>query len=122
MDALPGVWRRYPRWQAVLQGLRRVIGRVVLIVRRRASSLAADYLLTAERQPEPRRLQRPPPTAADGTVAAAPQATLDAALGSHISAPSTELRHVSVLLCDLVDFTPFSEKHDITPPSSRARG
>ena len=52
------------------------------------------------------------PTAADGTVAAAPQATFDAALGSHISAPSTELRHVSVLFCDLVDFTPFSEKHD----------
>ncbi len=68
---------------------------------------------------EPRRLQRPPPTAADGTVAAAPQATLDAALGSHISAPSTELRHVSVLLCDLVDFTPFSEKHDIDPPLPR---
>ena len=28
------------------------------------------------------------------------------------SAPSTELRHVSVLFCDLVGFTPFSEKRD----------
>ena len=52
------------------------------------------------------------PTAADGTVAVAPQATFDAALGSHIPAPSTELRHVSVLFCDLVGFTPFSEKRD----------
>ena len=28
------------------------------------------------------------------------------------TAPSTELRHVSVLFCDLVGFTPFSEKRD----------
>ena len=28
------------------------------------------------------------------------------------AAPSTELRHVSVLFCDLVGFTPFSEKRD----------
>ena len=29
-----------------------------------------------------------------------------------LAAPSTELRHVSVLFCDLVGFTPFSEKRD----------
>ena len=29
-----------------------------------------------------------------------------------VTAPTTELRHVSVLFCDLVGFTPFSEKRD----------
>jgi class 3 adenylate cyclase len=42
-----------------------------------------------------------------------PSAALSTAQPSqHAAAPSTELRHVSVLFCDLVGFTPFSEKRD----------
>jgi len=32
--------------------------------------------------------------------------------GREAGAPTPELRHVSVLFCDLVGFTPFSEKRD----------
>ena len=44
-----------------------------------------------------------PSSAAAGLTAQATQTA---------QAPSTELRHVSVLFCDLVGFTPFSEKRD----------
>ena len=42
------------------------------------------------------------------TVAAAAPAQVPAP----VAGPTTELRHVSVLFCDLVGFTPFSEKRD----------
>ena len=44
---------------------------------------------------------------------AAPPAALDTEQPSQaVAAPSAELRHVSVLFCDLVGFTPLSEKRD----------
>ena len=43
------------------------------------------------------------PTVATATPAQVP---------TPVASPTTELRHVSVLFCDLVGFTPFSEKRE----------
>ena len=45
-------------------------------------------------------------------IRALPRSGYGTALPEGGALPSTELRHVSVLFCDLVGFTPFSEKRD----------
>ena len=53
------------------------------------------------------------PVGAATAWAGAPAVVLDTPQPSlTVAAPATELRHVSVLFCDLVGFTPFSEKRD----------
>ena len=53
------------------------------------------------------------PVGAARVLAADPSAGTETAPPSQVAAaPSTELRHVSVLFCDLVGFTPFSENRD----------
>ena len=53
-----------------------------------------------------------PVGAAEGPVAATTGVPNPTQPVQQAAAPSTELRHVSVLFCDLVGFTPFSEKRD----------
>ncbi len=53
-----------------------------------------------------------PVGAAAAAVVVQATALATAPPSQQIAAPSTELRHVSVLFCDLVGFTPFSEKRD----------
>ena len=53
------------------------------------------------------------PVGAATASGGSPTVVLDSAQPSLLlAAPPTELRHVSVLFCDLVGFTPFSEKRD----------
>ncbi len=51
-------------------------------------------------------------TQVGGPIASAATAAETAHLSQKVAAPSTELRHVSVLFCDLVGFTPLAEKRD----------
>jgi class 3 adenylate cyclase len=53
-----------------------------------------------------------PVGAAVVSAAVAAAAVVTASSPQHVAVPSTELRHVSVLFCDLVGFTPLSESRD----------
>ena len=101
-DALPSVWRRDPGRQAVLWELRRIAGCSCAPRAGRNSSLTSRFCADCGT-----------PVGAAIASAAAPATAFHAAQPSqNATAPSTELRHVSVLFCDLVGFTPFSEKRD----------
>ena len=102
MDALPSVWRRDPGRQAVLSETaasrwRRFAPHVV-----RNSSPASRSAVTAGHRSVLRLLRSPPQRSRSQRPRLRPA----------VSASTTELRHVSVLFCDLVGFTPFSEKRD----------